>query len=64
VYNSGLRQKFMEYSPGIVLLAENIREAIEQGYELFDFLRGNEDYKYRMGGENTEIFMLKAKLTE
>jgi CelD/BcsL family acetyltransferase involved in cellulose biosynthesis len=47
-----------------VLLAENIREAIEQGYELFDFLRGNEDYKYRMGGENTEIFMLKAKLTE
>lgn len=60
VYNSGLRYKFSELSPGIVLLATNIREAIDAGYEVFDFLRGNEEYKYDMGGRDTTIYMLKA----
>lgn len=63
VYNSGLRQRHGQHSPGIVLMAQNIRDAIEQGYEVYDFLRGNEEYKYDMGGKDTPIYMLKARLS-
>ena len=63
VYNSGLDpQKAAALSPGIILLSYNIEHAIENGREIFDFLRGDEQYKYRMGGQNTEIYNLQAKL--
>ncbi len=61
VYNSGLSKAFLNASPGIVLLAYNIRHAIENGYTAFDFLRGNEEYKYRMGGQDQPVLMLKAR---
>jgi CelD/BcsL family acetyltransferase involved in cellulose biosynthesis len=61
VYNSGLDpSKASALSPGIVLLAYNIQYAIEAGRSVFNFLRGNEQYKYRMGGQDTEIFNVKA----
>lgn len=63
VYNSGLTPgEYGHLSPGIVLLAYNIRYAIENGYEIFDFLRGDETYKYRMGGKDTRVYMLRAQL--
>lgn len=62
VYNSGLHKEGYDYlSPGIVLLAYNIRHAIENGRKEFDFLRGNESYKYRLGGKDTAIYMLMAE---
>lgn len=62
VYNSGQDvERFGAFSPGIVLLANLIRDAIERGYKTFDFLRGNETYKYQMGGQDTEIFELRAR---
>lgn len=61
VYNSGLAHaRFSHLSPGIVLLAHNIEHAIRLGRRDFDFLRGNEEYKYRMGAVDTKIFKLKA----
>ena len=61
VYNSGLDHRdYGELSPGIVLLAYNIRHAIEQGYRYYDFLRGSESYKYRMGGRDTSVMNLRA----
>jgi CelD/BcsL family acetyltransferase involved in cellulose biosynthesis len=61
VYNSGLDpNKASALSPGIVLLSYNIQYAIEAGRKVFNFLRGGEQYKYRMGGQDTEIFNLKA----
>ena len=65
VYNSGLDLSVGgNYSAGIVLLGHLIRDAIEKKRETFDFLRGNEEYKYRMGGVDTEIFMLIASQEE
>ncbi len=62
VYNSGLLpDKYGHLSAGIILLAHNIRTAIEKGYKVFDFLRGNEIYKFRMGGQETRVFMLTAE---
>lgn len=61
VYNSGLDHRdFGDLSPGIVLLAYNIRHAIEQGFQVYDFLRGNEAYKYRMGGRDTSVMNIRA----
>ena len=50
VYNSGMDYKYREYSPGWVLLGYLLRWANEQGRVAFDFMRGDEDYKYRFGG--------------
>jgi CelD/BcsL family acetyltransferase involved in cellulose biosynthesis len=62
VYNSGLLpQENAHLSPGIVLLSYNIRDAIANHRHVFDFLRGNETYKYRMGAVDTKVFKLKAK---
>jgi CelD/BcsL family acetyltransferase involved in cellulose biosynthesis len=50
VYNSGMDPKYSASSPGWVLLAMLIRRAIEAGYREFDFMRGNEPYKFQWGG--------------
>jgi CelD/BcsL family acetyltransferase involved in cellulose biosynthesis len=61
VYNSGLLPEgYAHLSPGIVLLTYNIRYAIEHGRKAFDFLRGNEEYKYRMGGVDQPVMALEA----
>ncbi len=51
-YNSGVSRDFMELSPGWVLLANQIQWACEHGRYEFDFMRGDEEYKYRFGGVN------------
>ncbi|MCB8984293.1 MAG: GNAT family N-acetyltransferase [Ardenticatenaceae bacterium] len=59
VYNSGLDpEAFGALSLGVVLTAKAIEHAIENGRADFDFLRGNETYKYRFGAQDTEIFRL------
>ncbi|MBI5930986.1 MAG: GNAT family N-acetyltransferase [Chloroflexi bacterium] len=61
IYNSGLDIEAAQgLSAGIVLLSYLIQFAIEHGYKRFDFLRGNEEYKYRMGAVDTHVFMLMA----
>ncbi len=45
VYNSGFDFQFSQYSPGWVLLGF----LIQHGKKFFDFMRGDEDYKYRFG---------------
>jgi CelD/BcsL family acetyltransferase involved in cellulose biosynthesis len=55
VYNSGINFGFNNYSPGWVLLAYLIQWGIENGYEALDFMRGDEDYKYRFGGVNRYV---------
>lgn len=64
VYNSGLQpDPYGHLSPGIVLLAWNIRHAIEAGMRRFDFLQGDEGYKYQMGGVDEAVFNLYARPT-
>lgn len=58
VYNSGHNPELSAYSPGIVLLARLIETAIERHYHTFDFLRGNQAYKYDFGGQDTQVYSL------
>ncbi len=65
VYNSGLDpEAFGGLSLGVVLTAKAIEHAIENGRAEFDFLRGNETYKYRFGAQDTEIFRLTLEKAE
>lgn len=60
VYNSGLDPDAFGYlSSGVVLTAQAIEKAIEIGCREFDFLRGNETYKYQFGATDTEIYRLQ-----
>jgi CelD/BcsL family acetyltransferase involved in cellulose biosynthesis len=62
VFNSGLEPEgFQSLSAGIVLAARLIDEAIQLGYSEFDFLRGNEEYKYRLGAKDTWIYHVKVE---
>ena len=46
LYNSGFHPDQAALSPGLVLLTHVIRDAIARGKRRFDFLRGEERYKY------------------
>jgi CelD/BcsL family acetyltransferase involved in cellulose biosynthesis len=56
VYNSGLNFKFRELSPGWVLLGYLLQWANEHQRAAFDFMRGDEDYKYRFGAIDRYIY--------
>jgi CelD/BcsL family acetyltransferase involved in cellulose biosynthesis len=56
VYNSGYDPtQFRHLSPGINVTARSIEHAIALGRAEFDFLRGDEVYKYRFGAHDTEV---------
>lgn len=50
VYNSGIDRRFMELSPGWVLVSYLLQWANTNQRSEVDFMRGDEDYKYRFGG--------------
>ncbi len=49
LYNSAFDRGWRHLSPGMVLVAEDIRIAIEGGCSGFDLLKGDYGYKYRFG---------------
>ncbi len=55
VYNSGLDNQFRDLSPGWVLLGYLLQWANENGREVFDLMRGSEDYKYKFGAIDRHI---------
>ena len=61
VYNSGIRRSFNEYSPGWVLLGDILKWCNETKRDAFDFMRGDEDYKYRFGA--VDRFVMRLTLT-
>jgi CelD/BcsL family acetyltransferase involved in cellulose biosynthesis len=58
IYNSGINPDFMNLSPGWVLMGNIIQWAIAHGRSAIDFLRGDESYKYQLGGQNRFIHRL------
>jgi hypothetical protein len=45
----------------IILVACSIQDAIAAKREAYDFLRGDEEYKYRFGAKNTNIYELHLR---
>ncbi|HUG48930.1 MAG TPA: GNAT family N-acetyltransferase [Candidatus Limnocylindria bacterium] len=55
LYNAGMDPDAAELSPGISGTAEYLRDRIEAGRTRFDFMRGNEPYKYEWGAQDEPI---------
>lgn len=49
-YNAGFDSEYSSLSPGWLIMAEMLRWCAANGRRVFDFMRGNEEYKYRFGG--------------
>jgi CelD/BcsL family acetyltransferase involved in cellulose biosynthesis len=62
VYNSGFDlSAYADLGPGIVAVGYLIDDAIQQGLKRFDFLQGNERYKYEFGAVDTEVLRLVVR---
>ncbi len=61
VYNSGLDRKFMDISPGWVLLGYLLQWANDHKRSEFDFMRGDEEYKYRFGAVNRNVMRVRVR---
>jgi hypothetical protein len=53
-YLGGARgdEAFLRQSPGKAVLLEIMERVIPRGIRVFDFMRGNERYKYELGGKD------------
>ena len=60
VYNSGFNNDYSEYSVGLMNHVYNIKNKIGN-YNVMDFLRGNEEYKYRIGCKNRNLLTITVK---
>jgi CelD/BcsL family acetyltransferase involved in cellulose biosynthesis len=60
LYNSGFDPAQAALAPGIVLLAHVIRDAIDRGFPVFDFLRGEEPYKYGFGPSPEDVLNVRV----
>ena len=61
LYNSGFHPDRAALSPGVVLLGHLIRAAIGRGKRRFDFLRGEERYKYEFEPVTEEVCAVRIQ---
>ncbi len=55
LYNSGYNPHYSSLSPGLISKILCIKDSIERGRGRFDFLKGAEEYKYRLGGKEIPL---------
>ena len=60
LYNSAYEPELRNHSPGNVMLSHLIERSIEDGKKVFDFLKGDETYKFRLGAQPRPLFEVAA----
>lgn len=58
-YNSGYDLDWANYSVGLVLIGLSVKNAVGRGNTLYDFLRGEETYKFDWANRNSELKNVK-----
>ena len=61
LYNSGFDPAFSQLAVGLLSKVLAIRDAIDRGKTVFDFLRGDETYKRDLGGVPLPVVTLRLK---
>jgi len=56
LYNSGYDPQYAWLSVGVLSKALSIKDSIERGKKKYDFLKGDEQYKYHLGGHELPIY--------
>jgi len=62
LYNNGYDRSFRHLSVGLLGKLFSIRRAVEQGLERYDFLKGAEPYKERLGGGIRGVYRCRCAL--
>lgn len=60
LYNSAYDPSAGSVSPGIVMHMLQIEQQIERGARVFDFLKGDERYKYELGAEARPLLRIRS----
>ena len=60
LYNSACQPAAAGASPGVVLVDLRVERASAAGLSLFDFLKVEEPYKYRLGGRARPLFVVEG----
>ena len=61
LYNSGYDPEHRDLAVGLMNHAYSIRASIAEGLKIYDFMRGNEAYKYHLGGKDRPVFKMTAR---
>jgi CelD/BcsL family acetyltransferase involved in cellulose biosynthesis len=62
LYNSGYDPEFNYLSVGLLSKVLCIRDSIESRKKTFDFLKGNEPYKFHLGGREVPLYRCRISL--
>ena len=60
LYNNAYSLMYNSFSVGLVSKIFAIKESIDRNKKKFNFLRGNEKYKYSLGGEDIKLFNVRV----
>jgi CelD/BcsL family acetyltransferase involved in cellulose biosynthesis len=60
LYNSAFEPEAQSLSPGNVMLSHLIERSIGEGRKVFDFLKGDETYKFRLGAIARPLYVVTA----
>ncbi len=63
LYNNGYDPRFLPLSVGLMSKVLSVRYAIEQGKRKYEFLKGSEKYKFRLGGKPVHIYRCTMNLS-
>ena len=62
LYNSGYDHRFSSLSVGVLCKALSIKDSIQRGRKNYDFLKGDEAYKHRLGGKEVPLYRCQIRL--
>ena len=52
--------KYLRYDPGILMLNESIKILLNEGIRIIDLTRGDEPYKFAMGGGDRQNYVIRV----
>ena len=62
LYNSAYDPAYQDVSVGLLSKVLCIQESIKLGRRCFDFLKGNESYKYNIGGQGVDLYSCRLDI--
>lgn len=62
LYNNGFNPEYSSVSVGVISKLMTIRQSIERGMQYYDFLSGNEHYKFQLGGIEETLFSCSIRM--
>jgi len=63
LYNSAYDPQFSYLSVGLLCKVLCLKESIERGKKKWNFLKGGESYKYRLGGQEVPLYSCQITIT-